>query len=175
MKLIILDRDGVINYDSKHYIKSKDEWLAIPGSLEAIVKLKQKGYKIAVATNQSGIARELYTKETLEEIHAEMQRQLNNIGGEIDLFCYCPHHPKAGCDCRKPRVGMLKTIQNYFECDIKQAYFVGDSISDIKAAITMQCQPILVETGNGTLTYKKLKNKIAVPIYKNLYHFVNNL
>lgn len=190
MKLIILDRDGVINFDSEHYIKSPDEWLAIPGSLEAIGQLKQLGYIIAIATNQSGIARGLYSEETLAAIHDKMQMQLAEYGGKIDFIAYCPHHPDDKCNCRKPKLEMLKKIQHYFydllysqsinmldfkDHKQKDIYFVGDSYCDIEAAQAMQFVPVLVKTGNGRETVNKLKKHNGIAVYENLAAFVKNI
>lgn len=175
MKLIILDRDGVINFDSDHYIKSPDEWLPIPGSLEAIARLKQLGYNIAIATNQSGIARGLYTEATLQNIHAKMQAALNKLDAEIDFITYCPHHPKDACSCRKPETGMLQQISKHYSCELDNVYFIGDSLCDMNAALAMNCVPVLVTTGNGKSTLSKLDNQVRIEAYENLLDFVKHL
>lgn len=175
MKLIILDRDGVINYDSAHYIKSPQEWLPIPGSLAAIGKLKQLGYQIAIATNQSGIGRGFYSEATLETIHKKMQDALAPYGGAIDLICYCPHHPDDGCNCRKPKPGMLQTITDHFKPTQEAVLFVGDSQSDITAALNFGCQPVLVRTGNGFETAGLLGTLQHIQVYENLLNFVDEL
>jgi D-glycero-D-manno-heptose 1,7-bisphosphate phosphatase len=122
MKLVILDRDGVINYDSKQFIKSPAEWRPIPGSLEAIAKLNQAGYRVVVATNQSGIGRGLFDMDTLNAIHDKMHRAVLAAGGRIDAIFYCPHAIDAGCHCRKPRTGMFERIANCFNVDLPGTY-----------------------------------------------------
>jgi len=174
MKLIILDRDGVINFDSEHYIKCPDEWLPIPGSLAAIAKLKELGYTIAIASNQSGIARGLYTETTLRQIHEKMQIELNKLGAKIDFIVWCPHCPDDECVCRKPKTGMLQQIAEHFDCTLDNVYFVGDSASDVKAALAVKCIPILVKTGNGKSTLAKFDNRFKLQAYANLLDFVEN-
>lgn len=144
IKLVILDRDGVINYDSPCYIKSPDEWQAIPGSLEAIARLSKAGYKIAVATNQSGIARGLYNIKTLATIHARMCDEVSKVGGVIDKIVFCPHTPEARCPCRKPKPQLLLQIAEYFGCSLRQVPFIGDKMSDVEAAIQAGAKPILI-------------------------------
>ncbi|MBI5448612.1 MAG: D-glycero-beta-D-manno-heptose 1,7-bisphosphate 7-phosphatase [Gammaproteobacteria bacterium] len=176
MKLIILDRDGVINYDSEHYIKSAQEWLPLPGSLEAIAQLNAKGYTVTVATNQSGIGRGLYTEEDLGAIHQKMQMSLAQLGGRIDRIFYCPHLPTQGCGCRKPAPGLLKQIALYYRCDLTQVPFVGDSLRDIRAACAAGCQPVLVRSGNGAaveaLSYEAAP---TVQVFDDLAAFVASL
>lgn len=175
MSLIILDRDGVINFDSEHYIKSPDEWLPIPGSLEAVEKLKRLGYQIALATNQSGISRGLYTDAILQNIHEKMQEKLSKRNAKIDFIAYCPHHPDDNCQCRKPKTGMLLQIAQQFECKLDDVYFVGDSLCDVDVAQKVNCKPILVKTGNGKSTLSKLNNQVRIQAYENLLDFVNHL
>ena len=133
-KLIILDRDGVINQDSLHYIKSPDEFILLPGSVEAIARLTAAGFSIAVATNQSGIARGYYDEAQLEAIHAKMMASVQAAGGRIDYVIHCPHMPEAGCSCRKPQPGMLLAIARHFDCLCVNVPFIGDRVSDIQAA-----------------------------------------
>ncbi len=154
MKLLILDRDGVINKDSSTYIKSPDEWHAIPGSLEAIARFSNAGYKIVVATNQSGIARGLFDLETLGAIHAKMHAQAHAAGGRIDAVFFCPHLDSANCDCRKPKPGMILEILSRTGVAASDAVMVGDSIRDMQAGHAAKCRTILVLTGNGTRTMK---------------------
>jgi D-glycero-D-manno-heptose 1,7-bisphosphate phosphatase len=173
---IILDRDGVINEDSDAYIKSPEEWHPIPGSLEAIAKLHQAGFKIAVATNQSGIARGYFSLATLEAMHAKMQQHLAALGGKIDALAYCPHGPDEDCACRKPKPGLLHSVAQQLQLPLSLAYFVGDTAKDIEAANRVGCQPILVKTGKGELTLNKLPELAKhVPIYDNLAAFVDRL
>jgi len=152
MKLVILDRDGVINYDSDHFIKNPDEWKPIPGSLEAIAELNQAGFRIALATNQSGISRGLFDMATLNAIHDKMYRALAQNGGRIDALFYCPHSAEDHCECRKPKPGMLLEIGRRFGIDLKGVNSVGDSLRDLQAGMSLGVQPMLVLTGKGKAT-----------------------
>lgn len=133
-KLVILDRDGVINFDSPLYIKNPDEWHAIPGSLESIAKLKQHGYLVCVATNQSGVARGLYSQEILDNIHNKMTHMLSKFEAEIDKIFFCPHHPDEACKCRKPQPGMLLNAMAEYNISPEEAIMVGDRDADKSAA-----------------------------------------
>ncbi|MBV4479274.1 MULTISPECIES: D-glycero-beta-D-manno-heptose 1,7-bisphosphate 7-phosphatase [Pseudomonas] len=155
LKLLILDRDGVINYDSDAYIKSVDEWIPLPGSIEAIAQLSKAGWTVAIATNQSGIARGYYNIPTLEAMHARMRRLVAEQGGEVGLVVYCPHGPDEGCDCRKPKPGMLKIIAEHYKVPLAGIWFVGDSLGDLEAAKAVDSQPVLVKTGKGEKTQVK--------------------
>ncbi|AZC21728.1 D-glycero-beta-D-manno-heptose-1,7-bisphosphate 7-phosphatase [Pseudomonas sessilinigenes] len=155
MKLLILDRDGVINHDSDAYIKSVAEWIPLPGSIEAIAQLSKAGWTVAVATNQSGIARGYYDLATLDAMHARLRELVAQQGGEVGLIVYCPHGPDEGCDCRKPKPGMLRTIAEHYGTGLNGLWFVGDSLSDLEAAKAVDCQPILVKTGKGEKTLGK--------------------
>lgn len=152
MKLVILDRDGVINYDSPSYIKSPEEWKPIPGSLEAIAQLNQGGYHVVVASNQSGIGRGLFDMATLNAIHDKMHRALGQLGGRIDAIFYCPHANEALCECRKPRAGLLEEIAHRFNMSLRGVPSIGDAQRDLEAAATVSAQPILVLTGKGEKT-----------------------
>jgi D-glycero-D-manno-heptose 1,7-bisphosphate phosphatase len=152
MKLVILDRDGVINFDSAQFIKHPDEWKPIPGSLEAIARLCQAGYRVVLATNQSGLGRGLFEMNTLNAIHDKMQKALHDQGGRIDAIFYCPHTANANCTCRKPRAGMLQTIAKRYNTDLAGVPAVGDSLRDLVAAVEVGAQPILVKTGKGEQT-----------------------
>ena len=152
MKLAILDRDGVINYDSDQYIKSPAEWRPIPGSIEAIARLNQHGYRIAVATNQSGIGRGLFDMATLNAINDKMMELVFRQGGRIDALFFCPHTAIEECSCRKPRTGMLEEIAARFHTELKGVPAIGDSLKDLQAAETVGAQPILVLTGKGSKT-----------------------
>lgn len=152
MKMVILDRDGVINYDSKQFIKSPAEWRPIPGSLEALAKLTEAGYRVVVATNQSGIGRGLFDMDTLNAIHDKMHRAVHKAGGRIDAIFYCPHPIDAGCACRKPNTGMFERIARCFNISLKGRAAVGDSLRDLQAAAAVGAQPLLVLTGKGTET-----------------------
>ena len=152
MKLVILDRDGVINFDSDAYIKRPEEWKAIPGSLEAIALLTQAGYHVAVATNQAGVGRGLFEMATLNAIHDKMHRALAHAGGRVDAVFYCPHTADACCECRKPKAGMLQEIGRRFGANLAGVPSVGDSLRDLQAAAAVGAQPILVLTGKGAKT-----------------------
>ncbi len=154
MKLVILDRDGVINVDSDQFIKSPEEWRPIPGSLEAIARLSQWGYRVVVATNQSGIGRGLFGMDMLNAIHDKMMKAVALAGGRIDSVFFCPHAADATCECRKPRPGMLREIAMRYNTDLKGVPAVGDSLRDLQAARAMGAQPILVLTGKGAVTHE---------------------
>ena len=155
MKLLILDRDGVINYDSDAYIKSVEEWIPLPGAIEAIAQLSKAGWTVAIATNQSGIARGYYDIATLEAMHARLRALVAEQGGEVGLVVYCPHGPDEGCDCRKPKPGMLKIIAEHYKVPLAGIWFVGDSLGDLEAAKAVDSQPVLVKTGKGEKTQAK--------------------
>lgn len=152
VKLVILDRDGVINHDSAQFIKSPEEWIPIPGSLEAIAMLNQSGFRVALATNQSGIERGLFDMTTLNAIHDKMHRALAQFGGRIDALFYCPHTADAHCDCRKPKSGMLEEIARRFGTELEGVPSIGDSLRDLQAGLSLGAQPILVRTGKGEKT-----------------------
>ena len=171
-KMIIIDRDGVINQDADDYIKSEDEWVPLPGSLEAISRLKKAGYLVTVATNQSGISRGLYSEQTLQKMHDKMGRMLAARGASVDGVFYCPHGPEANCICRKPKPGLLFQIAKQFDIDLSETYFVGDNISDIKAAEMASAKPVLVRTGKGEYVMQHHPEALNVPVYDDLAHFV---
>lgn len=153
MKLVILDRDGVINQDSATFIKNPNEWIPIPGSLEAIAQLNQHGYRVAVATNQSGIARGYFDMATLNAIHDKMHKALAQVGGRIDAVFYCPHAADDHCHCRKPNTGMIEEIGRRFNLELPKVPGVGDALRDLQAFAKAGCQPYLVRTGKGEETY----------------------
>ena len=155
MKLIILDRDGVINYDSDQFIKSPEEWKPLPGSLEAIAHLNQAGYRVVVATNQSGVGRGLFDLPTLNAIHDKMHKACAQVGGRIDAVFFCPHAADSSCECRKPKSGMIKEIAERYGMDLTGVPSVGDSLRDLEASVRLGAQPILVLTGKGQKTQAK--------------------
>ncbi len=155
MKLVILDRDGVINHDSDQFIKNPDEWKPIPGSLEAIARLTQADYHVVVATNQSGVGRGLFDMPTLNAIHDKMHRAVAHAGGRIDAVFFCPHAADANCNCRKPKSGMIEEIAERYNVSLKGVPAIGDSLRDLEAAARLGCQPILVLTGKGMKTQAK--------------------
>lgn len=151
-KIVILDRDGVINFDSAQFIKSPEEWRPIPGSVEAIAKLKQNGYRVVVATNQSGVGRGLFDMDTLNKIHAKMHKTVVDGGGQIDAIFYCPHAADSKCECRKPKSGMFKRISETLNIELAGIPAIGDSLRDLQACVALGCQPMLVLTGKGEKT-----------------------
>lgn len=152
MKLIILDRDGVINHDSEAFIKSPEEWKPIPGSLEAIARLNQWGYRAVVATNQSGVGRGLFDMATLNAIHDKMIKAAAQAGARIEAVFFCPHAADTGCECRKPKSGMLREIAHRYNTDLTGVPAVGDSLRDLQSAAAVGATPILVLTGKGEKT-----------------------
>jgi len=168
MPFIILDRDGVVNYDSDEYIKSPDEWIAIPGSLDAIAELNRHGYQVLVATNQSGVARGFYDLEILDRIHEKFMHELAAVGGHVDEIFYCPHHPDEKCPCRKPQPGLFYQMQQKYPLNLAETYFIGDSLSDVQVARLVGCKPILVQTGKGEKTLAQHAEVAGVPYFPNL-------
>lgn len=152
MQLIVLDRDGVINYDSDDFIKSVQEWIPLPGALDAIARLSQAGWTVAIATNQSGLARGYYSVPTLESMHQVLRDEVQKRGGHLGLISYCPHGPDDGCSCRKPLPGLLQQIAEHYQVTLDGVWFVGDSLRDLQAAAAVNAQPVLVCTGKGEKT-----------------------
>lgn len=172
MKLVIVDRDGVLNEDSPDYIKSPAEWQPIPGSLEAVARLNHAGWRVVVASNQSGLARGLFSLDTLFAIHDKMQRLCAELGGRIDGIFYCPHGPDDKCECRKPAPGLYKDIARRLQLDLRNVPVVGDSLRDLEAAQAAGAMPILVKTGNGAQVAGKLpKNFQDIPVYADFAAF----
>ena len=167
-RYILLDRDGVINQDSDSFIKSPEEWQPIEGSLDAIALLNRHGYKIAVITNQSGLARGLFDEAMLERIHAKMQQTVAKKGGKIEAIYVCPHGPGDTCNCRKPKPGMLETFASEHNVNLKDIAFIGDSIRDVQAAQAVGAKPILVKTGKGQKTLANYPD-LNIPVFENLY------
>ena len=147
--IVILDRDGTINQDSDDYIKSPEEWVALPGAIDAIAKLNHAGWRVVIASNQSGLGRGLFDVATLNQMHDKMNKALANAGGRVDAIFYCPHTPDDHCDCRKPLPGLFQQIGERFNVDLKEVHAVGDSLRDAQAAATSGCVPHLVLTGKG--------------------------
>lgn len=179
-KLIILDRDGVINEDSDEYVKSLEEWIPIPGSIEAIADLSKAGYVIAVATNQSGIGRGLFDLDELENMHNKLTVLVEEFGGEIAGIFYCPHTPEDNCSCRKPKSGLIEAIGSELQLNTAGAYMVGDSQRDLEAGIHKGCLPVLVKTGKGLKTLNSLSEKNPVlfaqtKVFDDLRTFANQL
>ena len=168
MRLVILDRDGVINYDSDAYIKSPKEWQPIPGSLEAIAKLHRAGFTVTIATNQAGVARGLFDLATLDVIHRKMQTAVEQAGGKLDSIFVCPHAPWDHCDCRKPKPGLLNQIAEQFHVSLSGVPVIGDSLRDIEAAESVNARPLLVLTGYGENTLQALHDKRRVEVFADL-------
>ena len=174
-KIIILDRDGVINQDSDSFIKSPDEWIALPGSLEAIARLNQAGYRVVVATNQSGIGRGLFDIRSLHKIHAKMYHAAQMVGAHIDAIFFCPHRADDYCDCRKPKPGMFHSIGKRYRISLTSVPAVGDSLRDLQAAYIAGCKPCLVRSGKGLKTLAAGGLPPQTEIYNDLAHFVESL
>jgi D-glycero-D-manno-heptose 1,7-bisphosphate phosphatase len=175
MKLIILDRDGVINEDSDEYIKSPEEFIPIPGSLDAIARLNHAGYMVLIATNQSGIARGYFSMDTLNQIHDKLKLLLNAYGGRFDGIFFCPHSPDDNCQCRKPKPGLYEEIAQRLRVDLTAVPAVGDSLRDLQAAQSVGAMPILVRTGKGERTIAKGEGLLDIPIFDNLSAYVDHL
>lgn len=173
MKLAILDRDGVINHDSDTFVKSPDEWIALPGSLEAIARLSHANWRVVIASNQSGIARGLFSMETLNAIHSKLRKELAHVGGNIDAIFICPHGPDDRCLCRKPKPGMFLDIAQRYDIDLQNVPAVGDSLRDLQAASEAGCSPWLVLTGNGQKTWDKGDLPAGTQIRENLAAMVD--
>jgi len=173
-KMIILDRDGVINHLLDDDVTTVDGWDPIPGSIEAINRLKKAGYLVTIASNHSGIASGHYNEEELQEMHAKMQRLLAARGASVDGIFYCPHGPQANCICRKPKPGLLFQIAKEFAIDLSQTPLVGDNISDIQAAKMANAKPVLVRTGKGEYVMQNFPEALDVPIFDDLAHFVRD-
>ncbi|MDH3586067.1 MAG: D-glycero-beta-D-manno-heptose 1,7-bisphosphate 7-phosphatase [Gammaproteobacteria bacterium] len=167
--LIILDRDGVINHDSEAFIKNEDEWRPIPGSLEAIAALTKAGFTLAIASNQSGIARGLFDQAALDAMHAKMLGLVHEAGGHISRIVFCPHGPNEGCDCRKPRPGLLEQLAKHFDTSLAGVPVVGDALRDLEAAAAAGARPVLVRSGKGRKTEAALPERFAgVAVYDDL-------
>ena len=175
MKLIILDRDGVINFDSDQFIKSPDEWKPIPGSLEAIARLTREGWRVVVATNQSGLARGLFEMATLNAIHTKMHKAVAQAGGRIEAVFYCPHSAEMDCGCRKPKSGLFIEIAARYGRDLRDVPAVGDSLRDLMAAASVGALPLLVRTGKGEKTLAAGGLPKDTPVFADLMEAVEYL
>lgn len=175
MKLIILDRDGVINLDSDQFIKSPAEWQPIAGSLEAIARLNQAGYRVVVATNQSGVGRGLFDMTTLNAIHDKMHKAAALVGARIDAVFFCPHTSDSHCHCRKPKSGMFEEIAARFNVGLKDVPAVGDSLRDLQAGAALGTKPYLVLTGKGTKTQAAGNLPEGTQVFANLSAVVTEL
>ena len=171
MKVVVLDRDGVINEDSDEFVKTLDEWIPIDGSIEAIARLYEHGFTIAIATNQSGIGRGLISEDALEAMHEKLLELVHEAGADIATIAYCPHKPDDYCDCRKPQSGLFDQIANTIGCDLEGAWTIGDSLRDLQAGAARGCIPVLVRTGKGANTEMKLEEDNSE--FENLEIFDN--
>ena len=175
-RLVILDRDGVINQDSDDFIKAPDEWIPIPGSLEAIGRLSRAGFEVAIASNQSGLGRKLLDEPALEMIHRKMRAAAREFGGDIGKIAYCPHRPDAGCDCRKPKPGLLLTLSRKYGVPLNNVPFIGDSVRDVEAAIAVGARAILVQTGSGAESQSVVAERgLDVEVFADLAAAVDQL
>lgn len=167
--LLILDRDGVINKDSPKFVKNTDEWLPIPGSIEAIADLSRAGYTVTVASNQSGLARGLFDRSALHAMHRKLRRLVAAKGGHIDRIVVCPHGPDDGCRCRKPAPGLLQRLALHYGTSLDGVPAVGDSLRDLEAAVAAGATPILVRTGNGKAVARRLPKRLrSVSVFDDL-------
>jgi D-glycero-D-manno-heptose 1,7-bisphosphate phosphatase len=173
MKLVILDRDGVINYDSDQFIKSPQEWNPIPGSLEAIASLTQAGFRVVVASNQSGVGRGLFDMATLNAIHAKMHKLVAQAGGRIDAVFFCPHAADSSCACRKPNPGLFQEIGQRLHVDLRGVPAIGDALRDAQAALAVGAKPMLVKTGKGLRTIEGGGLPENVPVFEDLREAAN--
>jgi len=172
---VILDRDGVINEDSDAYVKSTDEWVPLPGSIEAIVRLKRAGIAVAVTTNQSGIARGLFGLAELDAMHSKLAALLAEHGASVDAIFFCPHGPQDDCDCRKPLPGLYVQAAQHLGLSLSDAVVVGDSLRDLQAAVAVGAQPVLVLTGKGQITQHDDRLPPGTQVHADLAHVVDAL
>ncbi len=176
MPLIVLDRDGVINQQTSDHITSVEEWVPVPGSIEAMAALSRAGYQLAIATNQDGLALGLLDLDDLEAIHAKLRALVEDAGGEVAGIFYCPHSDEDHCRCRKPKTGLLDVIEAEFDTSLHGCYMVGDRLKDLQVALAKDCQPVLVKTGHGTETLQQLIDEpderlIGTAVFDNLAQF----
>ncbi len=174
-KILILDRDGVINQDSDAFVKSADEWIPLPGSIEAIAKLYKAGWILAVATNQSGVARGKFSQQDLDDQHAKMLNLIQAAGGDLHHIAWCPHGPDDGCDCRKPKAGLLDQISAALNLDLSGGIMVGDALRDLQAGQARGCQAVLVRTGKGMKTLAAGEGLDNVRLVDNLAELAEQL
>jgi len=174
-KILILDRDGVINQDSDAFVKSAAEWIPLPGSIEAIARLYKAGWILAVATNQSGLARGKFDQKDLDEQHAKMLNLIHQAGGDLHYIAWCPHGPDDNCDCRKPKAGLLDQISQALKLDLTGSLMVGDALRDLQAGQARGCQVVLVRTGKGMKTLASGEGLEGVKVVDNLADLADQL
>jgi D-glycero-D-manno-heptose 1,7-bisphosphate phosphatase len=175
MRALLLDRDGVINHDSPEFIRTPADWRALPGSLDAIARAQRAGYRIVVVSNQSGIARGLLDVASLNAIHRRLDAELARVGARIDAYFFCPHHPEAGCACRKPRAGLLEAVAARLGLTLADTPFVGDRLSDAEAALAAGARAMLVASGCTKPDPRALARLGPVPVYADLAAAVDAL
>ena len=176
LRLVILDRDGVINEDSDAYIKSPEEWVPITGSLQAIARLNHAGIRVAVVSNQSGIVRVLFSIDALNAMHHKLRNELAHVGGHVDGIFFCPHRPDQGCRCRKPGTELFESLSRRFSLPLRGVPFVGDAMTDIEAARAVHALPLLVKTGKGQRTLAKNPNlEREILVFEDLAEVVEHL
>jgi len=167
-RLVVLDRDGVINRESRDFIRTPAEWLPLPGSIRAIADLTAAGFAVVVATNQSGVGRGLFTAATLAAIHARMTSTIEAAGGRLAGIFFCPHRPEDNCDCRKPRPGLMTQVEERFGTSLRGQPVIGDSYRDLEAAWSVGARAMLVRTGNGAATEGRLATNAPVEVFPDL-------
>ena len=167
-RLVVLDRDGVINRESRNFIRTPTEWQPIPGSIQAIADLTAAGFAVVVATNQSGVGRGLFTAATLDAIHARMTSAIEAAGGRLAGIFFCPHRPEDNCDCRKPRPGLMMQVEARFGTSLRDQPVIGDSYRDLEAAWSVGARAMLVRTGNGAATEGRLPASAPVEVFPDL-------
>lgn len=175
MKLVVLDRDGVINEVRNDVIKDPQDFIPVEGSLEAIARLCQNNYRVVVITNQSGIAHGLLTIDDVGRVHARMQQLIASAGGRVDAIFFCPHAPDDDCSCRKPKPGMLHSLMDRLNVELNGVPLVGDSLRDVQTAMVVGATPVLVKTGHGTQTLEENKHLDTVEVYADLAEFTTQL
>ncbi|MGE0484333.1 MAG: D-glycero-beta-D-manno-heptose 1,7-bisphosphate 7-phosphatase [Gammaproteobacteria bacterium] len=168
MRALLLDRDGVINRDSANYIRSADDWQALPGSLEAIARAQHAGYGVIVVSNQSGLARGYFDMRALNAIHQRLQRDLETLGARIEAFFICPHGPGDGCCCRKPRGGLIEALAERLGIERGTTPFIGDRLSDARAALAAGVRPLLVRSGLEPVSEAEARALGDIPVYDDL-------
>lgn len=174
-KILILDRDGVINQDSDAFVKSAAEWIPLAGSIEAMARFYKAGWVLAIATNQSGLARGLFTQADLDAQHQKMLNLLHAAGGDVQHIAWCPHGPDNTCDCRKPKPGLLDQISTALNLELAGAIMVGDSLRDLQAGQARGCQAVLVRTGKGEQTLAKGEGLEDVKVVADLAALADEL
>ena len=178
MAIIILDRDGVINQQRHEHVTSANDWTPIPGSIEAMARLSQAGFQLAVATNQNGLALGLFDLDDLEAMHAKLRALVEDEGGEVAGIFYCPHSDDDNCRCRKPKTGLLDAIEAEFDTTLHDCFYVGDQLKDLQCAVAKSCKPVLVKTGRGQQTLQELianpdPSLVETAVFEDLAQFAD--